>query len=114
MLTQSIALSLPVLEEDLPPAVRSDLVALPMLGDDELWAVARGTMDETRQTRLQELAEAQKHNPPTSAEQTELAQLMGEAEQVMLSKAEAYRLLARRGYTIFAAEETHSSAAPAN
>ena len=35
VLTQSIALSLPALETDLPPNIRSELVALSLLNDDE-------------------------------------------------------------------------------
>ena len=101
VLTQSIALSLPALETDLPPDVRSELVALPLLSDDELWAIARSTMGERQQAHLEDLAEAQKHRSLTPAEQSDLAQLMDEAERMMLRKAEAYRLLARRGHTVF-------------
>ncbi len=105
VLTQSIALSLPALETDLPPAVRSELAALSLLGDDDLWAVARSTMDERQQARLQTLAEAKKRRPLTPSEQSELVLLMDEAERVMLRKAEAYRLLARRGYDVFSPPE---------
>ncbi len=101
VLTQSIAISLPILETDLPPDVRADLVALPLTGDDELWSIARSTMDKDQQTHLRDLAEAQKHRPLTSNEQSDLDRLMNKAERVMLRKAEAYRLLARRGYTVF-------------
>ena len=106
VLAQSIALSLPTLETDLPAAVRSELVALPLLSDAELWAIARSTMDERRQACLQDLAKTQKHRPLTMVEQSDLAQLMDEAERVMLCKAEAYRLLARRGYTVFSPSES--------
>jgi hypothetical protein len=37
VLAQSIALSLPPLEEDLPVDLRAELSALMLLGDDELW-----------------------------------------------------------------------------
>ena len=109
VLTQSIALSLPALETDLPPAIRSELASLPLLSDDELWAIARSTMDEDQQTRLQDLAEAKKGRPLTPAEQSVLAQLMDEAEWVMLRKAEAYRLLARRGYMVFSPPEASAN-----
>lgn len=109
VLTQSIALSLPALEADLSPAIRSELVALPLLSDAELWAIARSTMDECRQACLQNLAETQKHRSLTPAEQSDLAQLVDEAERVMLRKAEAYRLLARRGYAVFSSSEESSA-----
>jgi len=50
-------------------------------------------MDEWKQARLKDLAEAQKHRSLTPAEQSDLTQLMGKAERVMLRKAEAYRQL---------------------
>ena len=58
-------------------------------------------MDQDQQTLLRDLAEAQKHRSLTSDEQSDLDKLMNKAERVMLRKAEAYRLLARRGYTVF-------------
>ena len=106
VLTQSIALSLPALETDLPPDVRSELVALPLLSDDELWAVARSRMDESKQAHLEDLAEAHKHRLLTPAEQSDLIRLMDEAERMMLRKSEAYRLLARRGHAVFSPPES--------
>ena len=106
ILTQSIALSLPPLEADLSPEVRSDLAALPLLNDAQLRAIARSTMETQPQAHLQALADAQKHRPLTPPEQATLNHLMEEAERVMLRKAEAYHLLARRGYSVFAAPET--------
>jgi len=101
VLTQSIALSLPVLESDLSAAVRSELAVLPLLSDAKLWAIARSAMDKRKQARLQTLAETQKHRPLAPVEKAELGQLMEEAELVMLRKAEAYQLLARRGHIVF-------------
>jgi hypothetical protein len=105
VLTQSIALSLPALESDLPATIRSELAALPLLSDAKLWTIARGTMDKRKQARLQTLAEAQKHRSLTLVEKAELGQLMDEAELVMLRKAEAYHLLARRGHIVFSDAE---------
>jgi hypothetical protein len=98
--TQSIALSLPELEEDLPSAIRSELAALSLLSDTELENIARGMMDEEQQDQLQILAEVQKQRPLTAAEGVTLGRLMDEAQRVMLRKAEAYRLLARRGHAV--------------
>jgi hypothetical protein len=57
--------------------------------------------DEQRQRRFAELAEVQKRRSLHPDEQMTLEQLMHEAEQIMLSKAEAYRVLAQRGHSIF-------------
>ena len=104
--TQSIALSLPELEDDLPPAVRAELAALPLLSDAELEHIAHGRMCEEDQTQLEMLVEVQKQRSLTTIEETRLAQLLEEAQHLMLRKAEAYRLLARRGHAVF------SSASP--
>lgn len=106
VVTQSIALSLPPLEADLPPEIRSELAAFPLLSDTELWDLATGPMDEEHQVRLEALAESQEHRPLTEEEQSTLARLMEEARQVMLRRAEAYRLLAQRGHEVFTASAT--------
>lgn len=103
---QSIALSLPELEDDLPPAVRAGLAALPLLSDAELEHIAHGRMCEDDQTQLEMLAEVQKQRSLTTAEETWLAQLLAEAQHLMLRKAEAYRLLARRGHAVFSSAST--------
>src|SRR5215510_2662226 len=104
--TQSIALSLPELEDDLPPAIRAELAALPLLSDAELEHIAHGRMREEDQTQLEMLAEVQKQRLLTTAEETQLAQLLAEAQHLMLRKAEAYRLLARRGHAVFSSAST--------
>jgi hypothetical protein len=47
------------------------------------------------------LAERQKQRELNQKERVELDQLMQEAQHIMLSKAEACRLLAQRGHTVF-------------
>jgi len=103
---QSIALSLPELEGELPSKIRSELAALPLLSDAELGNIAHGHMHEEDQVRLEMLAEVQKQRPLTAAEETTLAQLIEEAQHLMLCKAEAYRLLARRGHAVFSSALT--------
>jgi len=107
-LTQFIALSLPPLEDDLPSDIRSKLAALPLSSDAELWQVANSMMDESQQTQLENLAELNKHRQLTAIEQSTLNHLMDEANLVLLRKAEAYRLLARRGHVVFPASRTLS------
>lgn len=98
---QSIALSLPPLEEELSGEIRSMLSSLALLSDDELENIAHGQMYVPDQESLESLAETQKRRPLTSKEQVELNGLMIEVQKFMLRKAEAYRLLARRGYSIY-------------
>jgi hypothetical protein len=101
VVTQSIELLLPAFEDDMPLDMQSELVTLTFLTDAQLWKIAHQTMDKQKQARLETLAEIQKHRELNTNEQAELDQLMSEAQQIMLYKAEAYRLLAQRGHTIF-------------
>ncbi len=108
VLAQSIALSLPALERELSADVRSELAGLALLSDTELQGIAESAMDEGGQARLENLAELQKQRPLSASEQSELEQLMEEAQRIMLRKAEVYRLLARRGHTVFDIPNTSS------
>jgi hypothetical protein len=62
-------------------------------------------LEEKQQARLEVLAEVQKQRSLTATEQAALAQLMEAAQHVMLRKAEVYRLLTRRGHTVFTPPE---------
>ena len=104
--TQSIALSLPELEEELSSETRLELAALSLLSDAELDNIAHGLMSEENQVHLERLAEEQKQRLLTAAEDTTLSQLLDEAQRLMLRKAEAYRLLARRGHAVFSSAST--------
>lgn len=104
--TQSIALSLPELERELSAESRAELAALAFFSDAELENLAHGFMSDDLQERLETLAEAQKQRPLTAAEDTTLSQLVDEAWRLMLRKAEAYRLLARRGHAVFSSAGT--------
>ncbi len=101
VLTQSVTLSLPALEDDLAPETRTNLVTLSLLSDPELWQIAEDMADDELQQQLELLAERQKQRVLTEVEQRRLVKLMTRAQLFMLRKAEAYRLLARRGYVVF-------------
>ena len=102
MCAQLIALSLPELEDELPPSLREEFVRLSLLSDSELAAVAHSLMDDERQAQLEALATLQKQRPLTASEAETLRQLMNEAQRLMLRKAEAYRVLVQRGQRVFA------------
>jgi hypothetical protein len=101
VLEQSIWRALPGLEEDLPRQLRNDLVRLSLLTDEELWSTANTEMASAAQDRLEELVDRQKLTELTESEQIELDQLITQAQNIMLKKAEAYRLLSFRGYKVF-------------
>lgn len=101
VVTTSVAVALPDLEDQMPSDIREALVALPLLDDKELQEVADSVMATDEQNCLEELVELQKKRALTEAEESTLIHLMEQAQLVMLRKAEAYRLLARRGYAPF-------------
>jgi len=80
-------------------------MALPSINNLQLWEAANSVMSESRQIQLEQFAELQKHRNLTEDEHTELDKLTDEAQKIMLCKAEAGRLLAQRGYTVFASAE---------
>jgi hypothetical protein len=101
VIQQSVMLLLPALESNLPPKLRSELNKLALLNDIQLWKAANSVMPESQQLHLEKLAELQRHRVLTEIEQSKLDSLMNEAEQIMLCKAEARRLLAQRGHDLF-------------
>ncbi len=100
VLAASIAISLPPLEEDLPPEVRSELGPMALLSIEELREAGRECLEREGQLRLESLAERQKKEPLSDAERAELDELVARAQRVMLRRAEARRLLALRGFPI--------------
>ncbi|MDM8544550.1 hypothetical protein QUF90_26020 [Desulfococcaceae bacterium HSG9] len=105
VIKQSVTLLLPAFESDMPLHLRLSLAGLALLDDIQLWKAANTVMHESRQIQLEKLAELQKHRSLTKIEHRELDKLTEEAQQIMLYKAEARRLLAQRGHTVFASVE---------
>lgn len=101
VIKQTLILLLPAFESDIPPNLRLSLADLSLFNDIQLWKTAHAVMKDSLQIRLEDLAESRKHRSLTESEQSELDRLMDEAQQMMLCKAEARRLLAQRGHVIF-------------
>ncbi len=101
VIKQSVILLLPAFESDIPPNFRLSLTKLSLLNDIQLWKAANSVMKNSMQIRLEKLAKLQKYRTLTENEQSELDSLMDEAQQIMLCKAEARRILAQRGHIIF-------------
>lgn len=89
------------LEVDLPDDLRTEFRAMSLASDTKLWEIARGQIDKQRQQQLEQLAHLQKERALSVGEQTTLSRLFREAESFMLRKAEAFALLACRGYKVF-------------
>ena len=98
-LLDTVTTALPLLD-DLPPELMEDMAALALLNDQALWRAAQSTMSKAAQKRLDWLLDQQGRRELTSAEQTELEQLMNEYGQVIVKRAQAAVLLKQRGYDI--------------
>jgi hypothetical protein len=96
VLVDMLAAVLPDID-DAPDDMRADLTRMTWLSDQELWNVARDTMPNEQQERLQRLAEIQAQRPLTPDEQRTLDALRTVYGRVTLRKARAYALLSLRG-----------------
>lgn len=101
VLSQFIATTYPLLEDDLPSEMRSEFAGWLLLSDANLWEIAQSRFEEAKQIALETLIELQKQRPLVDAEQRQLDQLLRESQELMLRKAEAQRLLAQRGIRVY-------------
>ena len=92
-----------LLEAALEPIVvpgEPQLEQLAVLGDEQLWQVARQQVSEDRSERMQELTERLKAEGLSPEASEEVRRLQAYARRVMLLRAEASALLKRRGYDV--------------
>lgn len=99
VLRASIAHALPPLD-DMPTDEAADLAALALLDDAALWRVARAPLSTEEQSELHELLERQGAGELTPAEHDRLEALLESYGRMLVRKAHAYLLLARRGYQV--------------
>ena len=99
VLQDSLSAVLPPLD-DVEPNEAAELARLALLDDAVLWGEARTLMTRVEQTELQDLLDRQGSRALTTVEQARLRELMHVYGQLMVRKAHAYLLLARRGYRV--------------
>jgi hypothetical protein len=99
VLQDSLSAVLPPLD-DVEPNEAAELARLALLDDAALWGEARTLMTRAEQTELQDLLDRQGSTALTTVEQARLQELMHVYGQLMVRKAHAYLLLARRGYRV--------------
>ena len=99
VLQDSLSAVLPPLD-DVEPNEAAELARLALLDDAALWGEARTLMTRAEQTELQDLLDRQGSKALTTVEQARLRELMHVYGQLMVRKAHAYLLLARRDYRV--------------
>ena len=100
LVVQALSSSIPLLPDDLPPAMRDALVALERLSDDELQQEAGATFPAEQYEQYAALREKRRARTITAPEQATLAHLAQEADLLTLRKAYAAVLLKWRGHRL--------------
>ncbi len=99
ILQAGIAHTLPPLD-DVAPAEAVELAQLSTLTDAELWRVSATLLPVTAQRELQALLDRQQEGELSPADQARLQTLLDEYGRLLVQKAHAWLLLARRGYRV--------------
>lgn len=111
VLLQTIRGNLPPLLEDVPAEESDELRALLNLRDDDLWAVARSSVDPKQWRRHQRLLRKNGAGALSAPEQGELERLRAETDRQVLRKSFALALLKWRGHALPFAEARSDNAA---
>lgn len=99
ILQESIKHTLPPLD-DVSPAEAIELAQLSTLTDAELWRVSATLLPATEQHELQDLLDRQQEGDLPPTDQVRLQSLLDEYGRILVQKAHAWLLLARRGYRV--------------
>ena len=97
VLASTIAIALPPMS-DLPEVLADELAGMIWLSDEALHAATQPTFTHDQQQRLSELNDLEDERPLTEIEQGERAALLAEYERSVLRRAQAFAVLAQRGY----------------
>jgi hypothetical protein len=86
--------------DDVPAGEIAELASLALLDDAQLWEIARWQMRAHRQAELNRLLETQNTEQLGETDQKALDHLLEEYGSTLVRSAQAYLLLARRGYRV--------------
>ena len=100
LVLRTLEAGVPPLPEDLPEAMRADLLALEALDDASLWQVAESRVNDDDSARHSALLEKNSAGTLTPEERQALADLRLAADRLMLQKAYANMLLKWRGHRL--------------
>jgi hypothetical protein len=99
ILQEGIKHILPPLD-DVSQAEAVELAQLSTLTDAELWHVSAVLLPATEQNELQDLLDHQREGHLLPVDQVRLQTLLDEYGRLLVQKAHAWLLLARRGYRV--------------
>jgi hypothetical protein len=87
-------------EEELSQDLAKALGDLELLNDRELWRVARNSLSDDSRSQLEALNSKQQREKLTPADKETLERLVDQYDQAVLLRAEAARLLKKRGHDV--------------
>jgi len=87
-------------EEELSQDLAKAVGDLELLNDEELWRVARNRLSDDSRSQLEALNSKQQRERLTLAEKETLERLVDQYDQAVLLRAEAARLLKKRGHDV--------------
>jgi hypothetical protein len=96
IVASALETSLPLLPEDLPPALTQELAGLMLLDDEALHAIADCFLPRKQQRRFTALLRKQKTRRLSTREHTEWEALQQDYLRVSRNKAKAHYLLVQR------------------
>lgn len=99
-------------EDDLPPALQTELTAMAYLSDDALWQIAGSVMNKDKIALYDLLLERRQGGALTPEGQAWLDTLRNEADALMLRKAQAYSLLKSRGHKLPTLDQLRAQQSP--
>jgi hypothetical protein len=100
VLLQTIRGNLPPVLDDVPANESAELRALLNLSDDDLWAIARSSIDPKGWQRHKRLLRKNAAGALAERERAELARLRAETDRQVLRKSFALVLLKWRGFAL--------------
>jgi len=103
LVRQSLSRQLPPavpVEDDLPTALREELLAMAQLSDAALWVLARSTLPPEQVAEMDALREMAAERPLTPDEQARQQDLLRAYDEAILRRAHAAMLLSSRGYDL--------------
>lgn len=98
-LSRQLPPAVPV-EDDLPPSLREELLAMEHLSDSSLWSLARSTLLPEQLAEMDLLRETKEERPLNPNEMARQQDLLREYDETVLRRAHAAMLLSSRGYDL--------------
>lgn len=97
---QSIQGNLPPALDDLPQDLRQPLLSLQTMSDQELWSIAKATVNPQQWSRHEDLLQKKQIVSLNTEEELELNGLRTAVDQLVMRRSYAMALLKWRGYSL--------------